>query len=172
MTDDIEHEADRVSHSAQDSAQPTRFGDTRPSSDRDGQGRFLPGNQAAAVVGARSARFWAAQEGARRALVAAVLSDAGHVDDPPRALALAAEGLAQAVILRDSAFARMCEDAGPLSSAGRPRRAYQVWLTAADRVERYLRLVGLQRKAHDLRAMSVTDYLASVEQTHRDAETE
>src|SRR4030095_11584036 len=75
--------------------------------DRGADGRFTPGNRAPLVVGHRSMSFWSAHEEARQALVAAVVSDAGHgLEDAPKALAVAADGLAQAVLLRDSAFAR------------------------------------------------------------------
>ena len=58
---------------------------------------------------------------------------------------LAASGLAQAALIRDAAYARIVEDAGPLTGRGRPRRAYQVWLAASERVSRGLALVGLRR---------------------------
>jgi hypothetical protein len=76
----------------------------------------------------------------------AIVEDAGHTaDDAPRALLVAADGLAQAVLVRDSAFARVVQQGGPLTSTGRTRRAFQVWTAALDRVERHLRLVGLSR---------------------------
>ncbi len=77
-----------------------------------------------------------------------MLTDRGHTDeDAPRALRLAAEGIAQAVLVRNSAFARMVEGGGPLSSSGRERRAFAVWTAALDRLERHLRLVGIERTA-------------------------
>jgi hypothetical protein len=77
----------------------------------------------------------------------AIIADNGYTNesDAPRALSTAADGLAQAVLLRDSAFMRVLESGGPLSSAGRPRRAFVVWSADSDRVERHLRLIGLQR---------------------------
>src|ERR1700676_1395472 len=108
------------------------IGDAGPTADREPTtGRFTPGNKAALVTGAHSAAFWRAQEEARREIVRAVVEDAGHApDDAPRALRLAADGIAQAVLLRDAAFQRVVESGGPMTSAGRVRRAYQVWLTA------------------------------------------
>lgn len=113
---------------------------------RAARGRFAVANTESVVVDKYSAAFWAAQDGARREIITSVLEDAGHrVDDAPRALRLAAEGIAQATLLRDSAYARVVEAGGPLTSNGRTRRAFNVWLETLDRLERHLRLVGLKR---------------------------
>jgi hypothetical protein len=117
-----------------------------PTSDRGAGGRFIAGNRAALVTGERSTQFWRAAEAARRESRDAIIRDAGHTSqDAPEALRVTAEGLAQAVLLRDSAFARVIESGGPLTSSGRTRRAFAVWTAAADRVERYARLVGVRR---------------------------
>jgi hypothetical protein len=122
-------------------------GDTGARSDRDAAGRFTRGNRVSLIVGHTSRRLWAAQDDARRGIEDAVLADAGHTrDDAPRALQLAASGLAQAVLIRDAAYARIVEDAGPLTDRGRARRAYTVWLAASERVSRGLALVGLSRR--------------------------
>ena len=114
--------------------------------DRDHLGRFVRGNRAALVVGERSAAFWTQHEQARRDLRTAVIIDAGHREaDAPKALQLAADSIAQTTLLQASAFAHLVESGGPLTSSGRTRRAYAVWLTATDRLERGLRLVGLRR---------------------------
>ena len=47
-----------------------------------------------------------------------------------------------------AAFARVVENGGPVSLRGRNRAAFRVWLEAGDRAERYLRLLGLDRRAH------------------------
>jgi hypothetical protein len=122
-------------------------GTVGPASDRDARtGRFVTANRAALVAGQHSAAFWQVHIDARRAIVEGVLSDAGHTpDDAPRALQLAADGIAQAALMRDSAFSRVVQSGGPLTSAGRTRRAFGVWLVASDRLEKYLRLVGLRR---------------------------
>jgi hypothetical protein len=98
------------------------------------------------VVGERSASFWRAQDSARRGIVEDVIADKGHtLDTVPRALRLAADGAAQAALLRDSAFLRVIEDGGPFTVGGRMRRAFGIWQIASDRLERYLRLIGLDR---------------------------
>ena len=112
---------------------------------------MVRGNGLAVVTGSRSVAFWQEHEQARRELQDALIVDAGHQpDDAPRALVIAADGLAQAMLIRDSAFARVVEAGGPLTSAGRTRRAFAVWTAALDRTERHLRLVGLERKAQAL----------------------
>ena len=59
---------------------------------------------------------------------------------------IAADGLAQAMLVRDSAYLRMVEAGGPLTSSGRTRRAFLVWTAALDRTEKHLRLIGLRRE--------------------------
>jgi hypothetical protein len=124
------------------------LGDVGPVSDRDAKtGRFTRGNRSALVVGARSRAFWEVHESARREIVEAVISDAGHdLDDAPKALQIAAEGIAQATLVRDSAFLLVVESGGPMTTSGRTRRSFNAWLAALDRLERHLRLVGLRRE--------------------------
>lgn len=127
------------------------FGSNGAEADRDSHGRFTTGNRAAVVHGARSARFWNSASGALAALRRQVLSDLGHdANDAPAALSAAVDGLAQAVMLRDSAFARIAESGGPTTLRGRRRAAFRVWQEAADRVERHARLVGLRRQPKPL----------------------
>ncbi len=115
--------------------------------DRCAAGHVLKGNALALVVGARSAAFWNEHSKERWELREAIVSDAGHTSgNAPRALELAADGLAQAVLVRDSAFLRLVDSGGPVTSSGRTRRIFTVWCSAADRVERHLRLVGLKRQ--------------------------
>jgi hypothetical protein len=125
---------------------------------RDGRGRFGQGNVAALVAGEHCAAFWAAQDDARREIVDTIVRDAGHVTaDAPEALRLAAESVAQSTLLRDSAYRRLVESGGPMTANGRTRRAFTVWLAAIDRLEKHLRLVGLQRVGRP--APSLQDYL-------------
>ena len=115
----------------------------------------------ALVVGSHSRAFWVAQAQARQAIQDGVLRDVGHTpDDAPEALRLAASSLAQAAIVQQSAFARLVESAGPLTSGGKQRRAFVVWLQASDRVERFARLVGLRRVPRP--APSLAEALADV----------
>jgi hypothetical protein len=122
---------------------------------RDAVGRFAAGNTASLVVGARSTAFWAAQEGARRAIEVEVINDAGFIpDDAPEALKLAVEALAQATLIARSAFHRIDEEGGPLTTKGRGRRAFVAWQQAVDRQDRALRLLGLQRKPRPVDPMA------------------
>ena len=136
-----------------------------PTSDRGADGRFLRSNRAALIVGARSAAFWAAQDDARREIRRDVLNDKGYTEiDAPRALGIAADGIAQAVLLRDSAFLRMVESGGPLTHGDRARRSFGVWQSAGDRLERYLRLVGLDRAPKPTTPLSPSDWIHQGEQ--------
>ena len=127
-------------------SEPSPIGSNGQSSDRDVRGRFARGNLARLVVGDRSQSFWRAADEARREIRNAVITDAGFAEgNAPRALWLAADSITQSALIADSAFARLVESGGPVSSAGRPRRAFVVWLSATDRKERNLRLVGLRR---------------------------
>lgn len=121
-----------------------------PHATRDGiceRGHALPGNSLALVSGEQSVQFWSAVEPARREIVREVLRDAGYddPDDAPRSLKVAADGLAQSALLRDSSFARVIESGGPFTAAGRMRRTFTVWLSCVDRAERHARLLGLKR---------------------------
>jgi len=124
------------------------------------------GNGLAVVTGQRSVAFWAAEAGARREIARGVIQDSGHVDgDAPTALGIAAEGIAQAVLVRDSAYRRLVESGGPLTASGRARRAFAVWLAASDRLERHLRLVGLERRARHVDPMDAVK--AAVREANR-----
>ena len=115
--------------------------------ERCSNGHVLKGSALALVVGHRSRAFWAEHENARCELRDSIIIDAGHeLEDAPRALAIAADGLAQAMLIRDSAFLRLVAAGGPLTSSGRTRRVFTVWCAALDRTERHLRLVGLKRE--------------------------
>ncbi len=152
----LEHEADDAAQSdwrrsLDDAPEPAacRCGAAPHPSDgnRCEKGHMIRDNQAALVVGHRSRRFWLQHAEAQREIRDAIITDAGHeLDDAPRALTIAADGLAQAQLVRDSAYLRMVEAGGPLTSSGRTRRAFQVWTAALDRTEKHLRLVGLRRE--------------------------
>jgi hypothetical protein len=104
-----------------------------------------PANGLALNVGAESTAFWAEHALARREIASAVMRDAGHDEgDAPEALKLAADSIAMAALVQQSAFQRLVEARGPLSSAGRTRRAFVVWVQATDRLEKFVRLVGLR----------------------------
>lgn len=132
-----------------DESQPDGpLGTAGAATDRDHLGRFAVGNRLAVTVGHRTAAFWQAHADALREIRDEVIADAGFTDDDaPRALKVAATGLAQAALVRDSAFERMVETGGPLTNADRQRRPFTTWKTAAATVERHLKLVGLHRAA-------------------------
>lgn len=122
------------------------------------KGHMIAGNQAALVVGHRSRRFWLQHAEAQREIRDAIITDAGHEPgDAPRALELAADGAAQAALIRDAAFVRMVEQGGPLTTKQKTRAAFNVWCAALDRAERHLRLVGLRREPRPIRKPAVDD---------------
>lgn len=109
---------------------------------------MIGGNTLSTVIGHTSASFWSARQPLLLEVMGAVLRDAGYAnpDEAPRALVLAAESIAQAALVRDAAFLRLSESGGPLSAAGRVRRAYRVWESACDRLRGHLAMVGLRRE--------------------------
>jgi hypothetical protein len=115
--------------------------------DRCAAGHVLKGNGLAVVTGSRSVAFWEEHSEERRELQRIIVEDLGHkLEDAPKALLVAADGLAQSMLVRDSAYLRLAAEGGPLTSAGRTRRVFSVWCAATDRVERHLRLIGLKRE--------------------------
>lgn len=150
-----------ISASAGDSnALPS--GDVGTASDRDRAGRFTRGNRAAVVTGSRSIKFWNAAEAQRDELTAGILADRGYrIDDAPVSLRLAAQGAAQAQIVRDAAFARMIEAGGPLSGSDRERGAHKIWAAASDRLLRHVQTIGYDRAEPKL--PSISEYLKKTE---------
>jgi hypothetical protein len=126
------------------------------------RGHTLTGHPGPAlVVSERSRHFWAAVADARREITEDVLRDRGHTPaDAPRALRIAADGLAQAVLLRDASFDRIAAGGGPFTSDERLRRVHAVWESASGSVERHVRLLGIERKGRDIGALSAADYIA------------
>ncbi len=124
--------------------------------DRCANGHNLKGQAGPALVtGEHGVTFWSAQEAVIQEIIARIVADAGHTpEDAPTALTMAAEGVAQAITVRDSAFRRLVESGGPLTSSGRTRRAFSVWTAALDRAERHLRLVGLESKPKRVQTLS------------------
>ena len=168
LVDDLlEHEADGVAHrdwrrSLDDDGESAAAtvcrcgaGPSTKHPDRCAAGHVLVGNDLALVVGHRSAAFWREHAVAQREIRDAIIADAGHEPgDAPRALELAADGAAQAALIRDSAFDRMVQQGGPLTVKGKTRHAFKVWCAALDRAERHLRLVGLQRQARPVESLA------------------
>ena len=168
IDDHLEHEADVAAHrdwrrSLDDVAESDKAtticrcgaGPSTKHPDRCAAGHVLRGNDLALVVGHRSIAFWAEHAEAQREIQDSIIADAGHEPgDAPRALMLAADGAAQAALIRDSAFTRMVEAGGPMTVKGKTRQAFKIWCAALDRAERHLRLVGLRRKARPAQTLA------------------
>ena len=104
------------------------------------RGHVLRENTAATIVGARSAQFWSAHTVEYERRVDDLIARKGYaraVASP--ALVSIASGLAQISILSASAWARVVQEAGPLTLAGRKRGPYLVWLESRDRELQYTR---------------------------------
>ena len=115
------------------------------------------------LVGERSRVLWSAADTERHAIISAVLAAKGETPDGATPmLRAAAAGFAQAILIRDSAFTYIGQEGGPLSSHGRPRRAFAVWQAASDRAERMIRLLGLERQAHTLTPDGPRAYVAAM----------
>ena len=110
------------------------------------------------MTGASSRVFWDSQAQVRQGIEHRIIRDGGYTtEDAPEALRLAAASIGQAAVVQQSAFARLIESGGPLTSRGRQRRAFVVWQAATDRLDRGLRLVGLRRMPKP--ALSPLDYI-------------
>ena len=110
------------------------------------RGHFVRGNSAAVVHGSRSLKFWRDHDEMRGELVAGILADKATTrEDASEALILAADALSQAAIVCQSAYSRMAESGGPLSSSGKARRCYSVWSDSVVKVERLVKLIGLEK---------------------------
>jgi hypothetical protein len=135
-----------VVESAQPSALPLGQVGADADAGRDHRGRFAHGNCAALVTGQHSAQFWQAVDTKRREIRDEVLKDAGETPTTaPRVLLALADGIAQCILVRDSAFDSMVALGGPLTVEGRARRASKVWQTTHDAVASDARILGLKR---------------------------
>lgn len=111
------------------------------------RGHFIQGNVAAVVSGSRSVQFWEEHDADKRERVREVLVARGEdPKDPDPGMLAAAQGFAQSCIVRDSAYYRMAQEGGPLSSSGKVRRVFVVWKESADKVLRHLEKLGLRRE--------------------------
>lgn len=115
--------------------------------DRCAAGHVTKGNTAAMVTGERSSSFWLEHDRHYRELLDELAADIGHdsYEDAPAAARGAFDGLAQALILRDSAYRRTVENGGPVMPSGRPRRVAKFQQEMDRRAEAWCRQLGLKR---------------------------
>jgi hypothetical protein len=113
-------------------------------------------------TGERSDLFWQAMAEQQRAIVVQVIQDQGFAEnDAPEALRRVADTLAEAVLLKASAFQRVAEAGGPLTASDRGRRAFDVWERCAGKVITATKQLGLKRVPKP--AASLADVLAQHE---------
>jgi hypothetical protein len=133
-------------------------------------GRFLRGNLAAMITGERSRQFWQAAEASRREMRRAYLAQRGFAreQDAPATLVAAADGAAQAVLLRNGAFERVIEAGGPVTTNDRQRAVVKSWENASDRAFRHLQVIGLESRESDVLDLSPAEWVAQ-QQERREA---
>jgi uncharacterized protein (DUF2342 family) len=77
------------------------------------------------------------------------------------------DGFIQAATMMDGYFAHLMATGGPVSAKGHSRRAFVGWSRAADRLQRFAKLLGLERRARQIE--TPTQWLTRVgaERAHR-----
>lgn len=127
---------------------------------RDMQGRFGKGNTAALITGSRSAAFWEAAEAERQRIRTDTLSAMNVPTSEATAPELAiADGLAQSVLVRDSAFLKLQGDGGPVTTKGRARKAVDVWQTASQSAMRHAQVARGMRRERTFHADTLDAHL-------------
>ena len=115
-------------------------------------------------VGDRSVRLQAALAPVRDAIYRATCADLGVSPDgperPSEALRITARNMATLDVMAET-FWTWIEDRGALTSKGKTRSAVTTLLSIIDRQTKLAAVIGLQRKAKDIRSMSISDYLRS-----------
>jgi hypothetical protein len=136
----------------ENSADSAPFGVLGSTSGRDARtGQFTKGNTARVVSAWRSVQFWEAAAGARTRLRDAAIVDRGFaLADAPVTVQAVADGLAQAVLIRDGCFLRLLALDGPLTTSGRRRDVLTAWEGASDRALRHATALGLSRVGRDV----------------------
>jgi hypothetical protein len=134
-------------------------------------GVWQPHNRGALNVGQHSAQFWRDADDQRVQIVSDVLKSAGFADTTaaPITMRIAADALAQSMLIRDAAFARLSDAGGPLTSADRTRRAFNVWESASAAVERCLKLLGRANATTQPSTPDLASWLAESEDVQTSA---
>ena len=124
----------------------------------DAKGRFVRGML---KTFENSQAFWTAVEPVKADIVARVRRQLAADDpDAPETLLNVIDGYAEAVLLRKSAFTRMCLQGGPVTSKGQTRGLLQAWGTFYDREMRTADKLGLTRRARQ--TQSPAEWLRSL----------
>jgi hypothetical protein len=114
------------------------------------------------IAGEKSVLFWKAVAEQQGAIVRQVLQDQGYTEeDAPEAVRQIAGTLAEAVLLKASAFQRIVELGGPMSASNHGRRAFDIWDTCSGKVLAAANKLGLQRVPRP--AASLADVLGAHE---------
>jgi hypothetical protein len=147
--------------------------------ERDHKGRFQRDNTGRLSTLEYSAQLRAALEPLKRDMVERVrVQLAADTDDAPETLLGLIDGYVEARLLRSSAFVRLAQLGGFMTSKGKARALLSTWGAAFDRELRAADKLGLQRRAR--RTQTPIEWLESLqpandqpqEGQHDDAEHE
>jgi hypothetical protein len=146
-----------------------------PGSGRLPDGRFAPGNTEALTHGLRSVRVQAGQMAAQKdaldALperISAIVESLGGADN----LSPLAHGEVRRhgkLELIEAFCWQRIETAGPFTTKGTQRACVSLWLQIHDRLARSAQALGLDRRAKDIRRMSVQDWIEHEQQQRQPA---
>lgn len=117
-------------------------------SERDNKGRFTRDNAAHLTTLEHSSQLRAALEPLKRELIARMrIQLCADVEDAPETLLGVIDAYAEARLLRSSAFVRLAQLGGFMTSKGKARALLSTWGAAFDREMRAAEKLGLERKA-------------------------
>jgi hypothetical protein len=106
------------------------------------RGHLLTGNKAATITDTRARGFIEAHAAALAETVTTILGQKGYTrESAPLELLAAAEGLAQARLMRDAGYQRTVDNGGPLTGSDRLRGAARVAGEWSDRTLRHVQTI-------------------------------
>jgi hypothetical protein len=127
--------------------------------ERDAGGRFTSANTAHLQTLEHSAQLWVALEPLKLEMTTRVRAQlAADGDDAAETLLGTIDAYVEARLLRSSAFVRLCQLGGFMTSKGRARALLSTWGSAFDREMRAAEKLGLERRARRV-SESVREFL-------------
>ena len=130
--------------------------------ERDPKGRYTRDNTAHLGTLEHSSQLWRALEPLKQEIIGRVRTQlAADTDDAPETLLGVIDAYAEARLLRSSAFVRLSQLGGFMTSKGKARALLSTWGAAFDREMRAAERLGLVRRAR--RAQSPIEWLQSLD---------
>jgi hypothetical protein len=164
----------RVSNPAQPDGEPTaelnddgRIGAAlggllARTNERDPKGRYTRDNTGHLTTLEHSSQLWRALEPLKQEIIGRVRTQlAADTDDAPETLLGVIDAYAEARLLRSSAFVRLSQSGGFMTSKGAARALLGTWGAAFDREMRAAERLGLVRRAR--RAQTPIEWLQSLD---------